>query len=184
VNTIVPLLLVGLSVGLGNFAASIAIGLGGISKALRVKIAVVFGLFETGMPILGLIVGHKVSGVLGNNASIIGGSLLVLMGIYLIFSALHSTDSKEVKLASQGIGKLLLAGLSLSIDNLVVGFGLGTHHESLWLAAMVIGLTSVVLALLGLELGSRLGRKIEEFSEVFSGVVLIAVGVIIGFKIL
>jgi len=138
---------------LGNFAASIAIGLGGYQQGAESKIAVFLGCLK---PVcdLGLIVGHKVSGVLGNNASIIGGSLLVLMGIYLIFSALHSTDSKEVKLASQGIGKLLLAGLSLSIDNLVVGFGLGTHHESLWLAAMVIGLTSVVLALLGLELAA------------------------------
>ena len=183
-NNILPLLLVGLSVGLGNFAASIAIGLGGINKSLRLKIAFVFGIFETGMPIIGLIIGHKISHILGNNAGIIGGILLSLMGLSLIVGSLRSADSKEVRLASHGWGKLLLAGLSLSIDNLVVGFGLGTHHESLWLSVLIIGTTSILLAMLGLELGNRLGRKVEIYSEVFSGIILILVGLMLGLKIL
>jgi putative Mn2+ efflux pump MntP len=181
---IVSLLLVGLSVGLGNFAASIAIGLSGVTQSLRLRIALVFGLFETGMPIVGLIIGHQVANKLGGNASLIGGALLGLMGVYLIVSSLRKTDDKKVSKASNGWGKLLMAGFSLSIDNLIIGFGLGTRHESLWLAAVVIGATCITLSLLGLELGRRLNSKVEEYSELMSGVIIMLVGVLIGLKIL
>jgi len=184
VAAIITLLLVGLSVGLGNFAASVAIGLGGVNKSLRLRIALVFGLFETGMPIIGLIIGQKVASELGRNANIIGGLLLGATGIYLIVSSLKQTDDNKVSQASQGWSKLLIAGLSLSVDNLIIGFGLGTHHQSLLLSALVIGVTSVCLSLLGLEIGNKLNSKIEEYSELFSGVILILVGVLIGLKIL
>jgi putative Mn2+ efflux pump MntP len=184
VSEIITLLLVGLSVGLGNFAAAIAIGLGGVSGLLRLRIALVFGLFETGMPIIGLVIGHKVAHTLGGNANIIGGVLLGLAGIYIMLSGLRKTDDKEVAQASNGWGKLLIAGLSLSIDNLIIGFGLGTRHQSLLLAAVVIGVTSVCLALLGLEIGNRLGAKVEKYSEFISGLILVAVGVLIALKVL
>lgn len=180
----ITLALIGLSVGLGNFAASIAIGLGGIGRSLRMRIAIVFGIFETGMPMVGLIVGEKVSRYLGGNANVIGGSLLALAGIYLIISALRSTDDTDVKQATQGLGKLLLAGLALSIDNLVIGFSLGTYHVPLLLAAVVIGVTSVILSLIGLELGHHLGKRVEEYSEMLSGVILLFVGLAVGLKIL
>jgi len=183
-SQLLTLILVGLSVGLGNFAASVAIGLGGISREVRLRVAIVFGVFETGMPIVGLIIGEQVSGYLGGKANLIGGTLLGLTGIYLVVSALRSTDDKDVKQATKGTGKLLLAGLALSIDNLVVGFSLGTYHVSLWLAAVVIGVTSVVLSLIGLKLGHRLGKKVEEYSEILSGVILLCVGIAVGFKLL
>ena len=53
------LLLLAVALGLDNLAAAIGIGTGGIGTgrvrgAARVRIAVVFGLFEAGMPVLGL----------------------------------------------------------------------------------------------------------------------------------
>lgn len=177
---LVALLLAGLSVGLGNFAASIAIGLGGADKKTRVKLALVFGLFETGMPLLGLVLGHNLADRLGSHAGVIGGGLLILTGLYMSFEALKNIKDKEVKTAeSGGLVKLLLTGLALSVDNLIVGFGLGTHHESLAEAAGVIGATSIILALLGLEIGNRASKKLEEFSEVASGLILIVVGLAI-----
>ncbi len=183
-NQLITLILVGLSVGLGNFAASIAIGLGDLTRAMRLRVALVFGVFETGMPIIGLIIGDHVAGYLGGKANLIGGGLLVLSGIYLTVSALRATDDKDVAKATNGTGKLLLAALALSIDNLVVGFSLGTYQVSLVTAALVIGVTSVALSLLGLELGNRLGKRVEEYSEVMAGVILLLVGIAVGFKIL
>ncbi len=180
----ITLILVGTSVGLGNFAASVAIGLGGVSKSLRLRIALVFGLFETGMPIIGLVIGNNIAGKLGGNANLIGGALLGLTGFYLTASSLRKTENKTVADVSKGWGRLIIAGLSLSIDNLIVGFGLGTRHQSLWLAVIVIGVTSVCLSLLGLELGRRLSSKVEQYSDLASGLVLILVGLFIGFKVL
>jgi putative Mn2+ efflux pump MntP len=184
VSGIITLILVGLSVGLGNFAASVAIGLGGVSKSLRLRIAFVFGVFETGMPIVGLLIGQQVASKLGGNANFIGGALLGLAGLYFVIGSLRKTDDRKVVQASKGWGKLLITGLSLSIDNLIVGFGLGTRHQSLLLAVGVIGITSIALSLLGLELGKRLNSKVEEYSELLSGLILILVGILIGFKVL
>lgn len=181
---LITLLLVGLSVGLDNFAASIAIGLGGVKKALRVRIALVFGLFEALMPIIGIIMGKKLVAIIGGNANLIGGTLLVATGIFLVISALRHTDDREVNKATQGWGKLIIAALSISIDNLIIGFGLITNHQSLWLMAGVFGTISISLAFIGIELGSRLGSKVEEYSEVLSGIILVAVGIALGFKIL
>ena len=47
------LLLVAVSLGLSNFAAAIAIGITGVDRRLRLRIALAFGVFEAGMPIAG-----------------------------------------------------------------------------------------------------------------------------------
>lgn len=52
------LILAALSMGLSNFAGAIAIGVSGVSAKTRLKVGVVFGLFEGGMPLIGLLVGH------------------------------------------------------------------------------------------------------------------------------
>jgi putative Mn2+ efflux pump MntP len=183
-GNIFTLLLVGLSVGLSNFAASIAIGLGGVNQLIRFRIAIVFGLFETIMPIVGLLIGQQFVTRFGGHANIIGGVLLSLAGLYLLVNTLRNTTRVKAKVSSYGVSKLLVAGFSLSIDNLIVGFGLGTRHQSLWLSVIVIGITSVTLALLGLELGNRLGTKIEAYSETISGLILILVGIGIALKLL
>jgi hypothetical protein len=81
--------------------------------------------------------------------------------------------------ATQGLGKLLVSGLALSIDNLAVGFALGTYHVALLTAAVLIGAVSVTLALAGLELGRLLGTKIGQRGEALGGIVLVGVGIAI-----
>jgi manganese efflux pump family protein len=185
VHTVFTLLLVGLSVGLGNFGASVAIGLDGVDRALRLRIAVVFGAFETLMPIVGLVLGHQIAGKIGGHSNVIGGVLLGLTGLYIVYSGLRKEDEKAVEKANhEQFGKLLLTGLSLSIDNLIVGFSLGAYHQPLILAAAIIGIASISLSLLGLELGSRLGSKVEGYSELLSGLILVAIGAAIYLKIL
>ena len=56
--------------------------------------------------------------------------------------------------AGQPTGWLLVSGAALSIDNLAVGFALGAFHVSLALAAIVIGVISISMSLIGLELAA------------------------------
>ena len=81
--------------------------------------------------------------------------------------------------AGQRTGRLLVTGAALSIDNLAVGFALGTFHINLAVAAVVIGAVSVTLSLIGLELGSRIGTRTGERGELIGGLVLIGVGAVI-----
>ena len=68
----------------------------------------------------------------------------------------------------------------MSIDNLAVGFALGTYQVGLPLAAVVIGAFSVAMSLAGLELGARIGIRAGQRCELLGGLVLIGVGVAIG----
>ena len=184
VGTVCPVLalvLVAFSLGLSNFAASIGIGVSGIDARTRLHVGVIFGLFETGTPILGLLLGRGLATTIGHAAHWIGAALLIATGLYAVIQALRSPASRDghdpVTPGRQRTGGLLVTGAALSIDNLAVGFALGTFHVSLALAAIVIGAVSVSMSLVGLELGSRIGAKAGERGELLGGLVLISVGV-------
>src|SRR5271165_389461 len=147
------LLLVAVSLGLSNFAAAIAIGVSGVDARTRLRVGIVFGLFEAGMPLLGLPPGPRLAGTLGHAAPWIGATLLIASGLYTLLQAFRHHDGDTTSAAAQGLGKLLVSGLALSIDNLAVGFALGTYHVALLTAAVLIGAVSVTMALAGLELG-------------------------------
>lgn len=175
-------LLVALSVGLDNFAGSIGIGLSGLDARVRVRVALVFGAFESGMPMLGLLLSHSIARTLGSHAQVIGGVILALTGLYgIVTGLLERRHEDERSLPStQGFGRLLATATALSIDNLAIGFALGTYHVALIETIVTIGVVSVVLSLIGLELGSRIGMRIGEYGELFGGAVLVVLGILLG----
>jgi putative Mn2+ efflux pump MntP len=79
---------------------------------------------------------------------------------------------------------LLVTALALSLDNLAVGFALAVYPVDIWLAAITFGIVSIVMSLVGLEVGHFLGKRVEEWSEEIGGGVLILVGVAIAVGVL
>jgi putative Mn2+ efflux pump MntP len=73
--------------------------------------------------------------------------------------------------------QLLVMALALSIDNLAVGFAIAIYKVPIAEAAVLMAAVSVAMSLVGLELGHRLGERVEEWSEEIGGGVLILVGV-------
>jgi manganese efflux pump family protein len=143
---------------------------------VRLRIAVVFGLFEAGMPVLGLVVGRGLSGSLGSRAHLVGGGLLIAVGVQMGIKALRSEAGAPAALAGAPMTRLLVLAAGLSIDNLVIGFALGARDAPLILSVIVIGVVSVGLSLLGLELGNRLSAELGHRSELLGAGVLVLVG--------
>jgi putative Mn2+ efflux pump MntP len=184
---VLALLLVAVALGLSNFAASVGIGISGVGASTRLRVGIVFGLFETGMPILGLLLGHGLAHDLGHAAHWIGAALLIGTGLYAVIQA-RSREERDgtgpAAASTPNTGRLLVTGTALSIDNLAIGFALGTYHLSLLVAVAVIGAVSVALSLLGLELGDRLGARTGERGELLGGLVLIGVGIALAADVL
>ncbi len=192
-----PLLLVAASVGLSNFAAAIGIGTAGVDPRTRLRVGLVFGLFETGMPVVGLLIGAHFAARLGSSGRWIGAGLLIAVGGYSLALSISQARAGSRRSGGQrGVGgqqatasrqrpgppgglRLLLTGFALSIDNLIVGFALGTYQIPVLAGAAVIGGVSVALSLLGLELGARIGRLTGERGEQLGGVILISVGILV-----
>jgi putative Mn2+ efflux pump MntP len=70
-------------------------------------------------------------------------------------------------------------GAALSIDNIAIGFALGSYHVNVLVAALTIGLVSVILTVVGLDLGERLGERLGEQAELVGGAILILIGLLI-----
>jgi putative Mn2+ efflux pump MntP len=126
------------------------------------------------MPVLGLLLGHGLVGVLGQATRWVGAALLIATGVYgLVQNGQHGRRDTD---APRDLGRLVITGLALSIDNLAVGFALGAYHVSFPVAAVVIGAVSITLSLAGLELGARLGVRTGQRGETLGGLILIGVG--------
>ena len=177
-HALLSLLLVSVSVGLSNFAGAVGIGLSGINVRTRIRVGLAFGFFEALMPVLGLLLGEAVAGLFGQYGKYVGGAILILTGAYTIIQArMTSVEQKARMPRSVRMQSLIITALALSIDNLAVGFALAVYRINIVLAAATMGVISVALSLVGLELGSRLGSRIEEWSEELGGAVLILVGI-------
>jgi manganese efflux pump family protein len=183
---VLTLLLAACALGMSNFAASVALGTGGAPAATVVRVAAVFGVCEAGMPVAGLLLGRGVTHALGGAAQPVSGVLLAGAGVYALAQARGdgggaagngtAGDRPAVMAAATSGWRLLLAGLVLSLDNLTVGFALGTYHVRPVPAAVVIGAVSVALSVAGLLAGARLGRAAGRRSGVLAGLVLAGAG--------
>jgi manganese efflux pump family protein len=203
---VIALLFAAVAVGLSNLAASIGIGVTGVDASTRFRVGVVFGAFEAGMPIVGLLIGQRFAADLGQAARWPGAILLMIVGASGLVRSLrgsrrNATDAAPAREAvtpstspareavipsgeppapsaspAPRFGRLLVTGLVLSLDNLVVGFALGTYQIGIVAGAILIGAVSVAMSLAGLELGNLLGRLVGRRTEQMSGVILILVG--------
>jgi manganese efflux pump family protein len=171
---VLGLALVAVSLGASNLAAAIAIGLEGVDAQTRRRVALIFGVFEAGMPLVGLAVGRQVAGSLGGAASGLAGALLVGVGVVTLVTG--GADRGGIPAGARP-GRLVVAGAALSLDNLAVGFALASFAVSYLVVALVVGLVSVTMSLVGLEVGDRLGAAAGRRSGWLSGGVLIGVGI-------
>jgi manganese efflux pump family protein len=189
---VIALLFAAVAVGLSNLAASIGIGVSaGATARTRLQVGLVFGAFEAGMPIVGLLIGRRIASDLGQAVRWPGAALLIIVGASGLVRSFRDGRRRaadgpgesaypraQPNAASppSGLGRLLVSGFVLSLDNLVVGFALGTYQIGILAGAALIGTVSVAMSLGGLELGGMLGRWAGKRSEQMSGVILILVG--------
>ena len=129
------------------------------------------------MPVVGLLVGRALGAVVGGAADYLAIAVLVLLGCWML---VHDDEAERVGVLAAGRGLALLAlGLSISLDELAIGFTIGVLQLSLWLAVALIGAQAFLFAQLGLRLGARVGETLREDAERLAGLVLLALAVLL-----
>ena len=176
------------SLGLDTFALSTALGLAPLSLRARVRLALTFAVAEGLMPAVGLLIGRPLGEAVGRWDVYAAAALLIVTGLWMLREGLAEDDERSggderaqiMRLASaQGLSLAGLA-LSVSLDELAVGFSFGILRIALLPALVAIALQALLLSLCGLWLGRRVGRALGERAEMLSGVVLCLLGIALG----
>jgi putative Mn2+ efflux pump MntP len=171
-----PLILAGfiLPLGLDTFALATALGIAGLPARERLRVTALFTGFELVMPLVGLLAGQGLGSLLGLIADYFAIALLAALGLYMLWP--KREDDEEQRLERLAGARNLAAlglGLSISLDELAIGFTLGLLRQPLPLVVLLIGLQALIVTQLGLRLGSRLGEKVREGAERVAGAVLV-----------
>lgn len=175
-----------LPLAVDTFVIAAAVGASRLSGWSRWRISAVFVVFEGGMPLAGLALGASIGHAVGGIADYLSGGLLVLLGGYLWWADNDDNDdddevAKARRLANaRGLALIGLA-LSISLDELAIGFslGLGLGADLTIPTAMiaVIAIQTLVVSQLGLSLGVRISERLRECIEFLVGPILIFLGV-------
>ena len=148
------------------------------SEALRT--GAIFGVIEAITPLIGWALGYTASGFVKSWDHWIAFTLLLLLSIRMIFSALQTPVETEVeKPTRHGFWLLAITGFATSIDAMAVGVGLAFLDVNILPIAAAIGFATFVMVTLGVMVGRLLGRFAGRWAEAIGGLLLIGIGSVI-----
>ncbi|MFC5138296.1 manganese efflux pump [Actinomycetospora rhizophila] len=122
-------------------------------------VAAVFGFWDAVAPLLGLLFGNLLADEIGEAAEYIGPATLALFGVFLLVQAYRHRDNEPDEMEESWT--IFGLPLPLSIDDLVGGTGLGLLGFNPWISALVLGLMTIVLSVIGLLMGRLIARLVR-----------------------
>ena len=176
---IAKLLALILPLGLDTFAVAAALGMVGVSRPRRLRISLLFTAFEAGMPLIGLALGVPLGHALGGAADYVAIGVLLAFGLYTLLTSEKNEEERLGQLTQMhGLGALVL-GVSISLDELAIGFTLGLLRLPAALVVALIALQTFIVTQLGLRLGSKLSEQLREGAERLAGAALTVLGIVL-----
>lgn len=166
---------------LDTFALAAALGMAGLEARDRLRVTLVFTLFEVLMPVAGVLIGTAAARPLGRWAEYGAIGFLVLAGLMLLWPGRDEEgEGRRLALLARARGPAVLyLGASVSLDELTIGLSAGLLGLSLALVVVWIAVQAFAAGQLGVRLGSRLSEELRERSEQLAGVALLAVAVVL-----
>ncbi|MBY0123249.1 manganese efflux pump [Bacillus sp. S/N-304-OC-R1] len=156
-------------------AFSVGLGMGMLKLRLRqiFKIGITIGIFHVWMPLFGIIAGRLLSEKFGDIATYVGGGLLVILGLQMIWSGFQKEKSSMITPVGMG---LMLFGFTVSLDSFSASLTLGIYGAKTLLVLTCFGITATILTWLGLLIGRKVQGWLGSYSEALGGSILLAFG--------
>jgi len=174
------IILIAAALAMDAFAVAIAAGvtLKTLDFRQRFRLSWHFGLFQALMPIAGWLAGSTVNRYIESVDHWIAFGLLAYVSFHMIkdFFA-QDEEQRKVKDPTKGMMMVMLS-VSTSIDALAVGLSMSMLQVEIIFPAVIIGITASAFTLLGMELGSKIGRfdKLRPFALLAGGIILLLIG--------
>lgn len=174
---ILDIILIGIGLAMDCLAVSITKGLQTSRWCSRACVmAVMFGLFQGGMPLIGYYAGTLFADFFSRFAGYIALALLAFIGGKMICESLHQTDEEAVK-NDWSMATLIMLAIATSIDALATGVIFIPVPERLWVGVGIIALTSFLFSLIGYTIGVTVGKRFRLNVELIGGIILVLIGI-------
>ena len=199
---IIESIVLSLSLAIDATAVSITNGLvyTHLSKKKMILSAILFGVFQAVMPLLGYSLmllsslNEKVDSFIKGVDHWIAFALLLFLGGKMIIDAIKEIrDSKkenteeetEEKKDDVSLKTLLVQAVATSIDAFAVGISLFAASNvqrsqtglSIWWTFLIIGVITFICSILGSVFGKVIGNVVKKIAPIIGGLVLIGIGV-------
>lgn len=189
-NSMVEVFAVAVALGLDAFSVALGLGLSGVSRYFRTRFIATVALLHVAMPLLGLYLGLAAGSFMGKWAAIAGAVVLAYIGFQMIREGLQSYQTtakfsearkklftKGPEISLDGWSSVLVLGLSVSVDALAVGFGLGTARVPILYTVVTTGIVAGVMTGAGWLGGKYFSDLVGKRAQAAGGILLIAMAI-------
>ena len=176
---LIELFLTGVGLSMDAFAVSICKGLGmrKVNYRHTFLIALFFGGFQALMPLAGWLLGRQFERYITAVDHWIAFGLLALIGGNMLRDAFRNEPESTSGCGDRlDLKELLLMAIATSIDALAVGISFAFLGVNIWLARLIIGVTTFVICTVGVFVGNRFGTRYQKRAAIAGGVILILLG--------
>lgn len=173
----ISVLLIAIGLAMDAFAVSICKGMAVKRASFKTMLTmgIWFGVFQAVMPVIGYLVGSSFYGLISDYDHWIAFILLFLIGFNMIREAL--SDEDEGIDDDLGTKTMFVLAVATSIDALAVGISLAMTGDGIVIPAVIIGVVTLLLSMVGVLVGSRFGDRYGKKAEILGGMILILIGV-------
>lgn len=139
-------------------------------------IAVMFGLFQGLMPVLGWLLAFQFADAVSAATPWIAFGMLALIGTHMIKESFDDEDDHGAT-SVVTVRTVTPLAIATSIDAAAVGVTFGVLDVPVAPAVTVIGVITAVLSLGAVFIGARVGERLGRWATMLGGVILVLIGV-------
>ena len=183
-------LLLGVGLAMDAFSISVANGIiePDMRKSRMFKVAGVYAFAQFLMPMVGWFLVTTVAEIFTAFHKLIPWIALILLlfiGGKMVFEGIRDRkqgnkdeQEKEKDVSKLTWGALIVQGIATSIDALSVGFTIADYSVlRAFASSLIIGMVTLVICLLGLIFGKKIGSRFVSTATIIGGVILILIGI-------
>ena len=182
----IALIFTAFALSMDAFAVSITKGITikNLKKSTAIKMALAFGLFQGGMPLLGWILGFSFKDYIEAIDHWIAFIVLGFIGFNMIkgFFEERKEEKSELDISATtnesdvSNKEIIMLAIATSIDALAVGISFAFLNVNIVSAASLICIITFLVCLIGVFVGNKVGDIFHGYAELVGGVILILIG--------
>ena len=194
---ITTIVLTAFALAMDAFAVSVTKGmtLKNLTKAIAIKIALFFGVFQAAMPLIGWLLGISFQGYIKAIDHWIALILLSILGGKMIYefyesrkegtsenedtesevsTTLEGEENNKYEISNKELTTLAIA---TSIDALAVGISFAFLNVNIVSSSLIIVIITFIVCFIGVIAGKKIGAIFKDYAELIGGIILILIGI-------